>query len=93
VTKDVTHWLSVKANVFKQNRGFDAINPRRTCTLLCILQKPILLHFNTFNAGIKSLRATLPDEIFYWGLCFLNRAFRKYMREKPTNAPIIRSVY
>jgi hypothetical protein len=21
----------------------------------------------TFNAGIKSLRATLPAEIFYWG--------------------------
>jgi hypothetical protein len=29
-----------------------------------------------FNAGIKSLRATLPDEIFYWGFCFLNREFR-----------------
>jgi hypothetical protein len=29
-----------------------------------------------FNAGIKSLRATLPNEIFYWGFCFLNRAFR-----------------
>jgi hypothetical protein len=38
-----------------------------------------------FNPGIKSLRATLPDESFYWGLCFLNRAFRKYMREKLTN--------
>jgi hypothetical protein len=24
----------------------------------------------------------LPDEIFYWGFCFLNRAFRYYMREK-----------
>jgi hypothetical protein len=23
-----------------------------------------------FNAGIKSLRATLPDEIFDWGFCF-----------------------
>jgi hypothetical protein len=22
---------------------------------------------NPFNAGIKSLRATLPAEIFYWG--------------------------
>jgi hypothetical protein len=29
-----------------------------------------------FNAGIKSLRATLPDEKFYWGFYFLNRAFR-----------------
>jgi hypothetical protein len=28
-----------------------------------------------FNAGIKSLRATLPDESFSWGFC-LNRAFR-----------------
>jgi hypothetical protein len=28
------------------------------------------------NAGIKSLRATLPDETFYYGFCFLNRAFR-----------------
>jgi hypothetical protein len=31
---------------------------------------------NPFNTGIKSLRATLPDEIFYWGFFFLNRAFR-----------------
>jgi hypothetical protein len=30
----------------------------------------------TFNAGIKSLRATLNDEIFNCGFCFLNRAFR-----------------
>jgi hypothetical protein len=28
------------------------------------------------GTGIKSLRAKLPDEIFYWGFCFLNRAFR-----------------
>jgi hypothetical protein len=34
-----------------------------------------------------------PDEIFYWGFYFLNRAFRKYMREKPANATIIHSVY
>jgi hypothetical protein len=27
-----------------------------------------------FNAGVKSLRATLPDEIFYCGFCFLNHA-------------------
>jgi hypothetical protein len=33
------------------------------------------------------------DEIFYWGFCFLNRAFREYMREKPTNTTIIHSVY
>jgi hypothetical protein len=25
------------------------------------------------DAGIKSLRATLAGEIFYWGFCFLNR--------------------
>jgi hypothetical protein len=30
--------------------------------------------FEPFNTGIKSLRAALPDEIFYWGVCFLNRA-------------------
>jgi hypothetical protein len=35
-----------------------------------------LLHHQPFNSGIKSLRATLPDEIFYWGVCFLNCAFR-----------------
>jgi hypothetical protein len=29
-----------------------------------------------FDAGIKSLRATLPEENFYWGFCFLNLAFR-----------------
>jgi hypothetical protein len=28
-----------------------------------------------FNTVINSLRATLPDEIFYWEFCFLNRAF------------------
>jgi hypothetical protein len=27
------------------------------------------------NAVTKSLRATLSDEIFYWGFCFLNREF------------------
>jgi hypothetical protein len=32
-----------------------------------------------------------PD--FYWGFCFLNRAFLSYIREKPTNTPIIHSVY
>jgi hypothetical protein len=30
---------------------------------------------------------------FYWGFCFLNRAFRYYMREQPTNATNIHSVY
>jgi hypothetical protein len=29
-----------------------------------------------FKARIKSHRAMLPDEIFYWGFSFLNRAFR-----------------
>jgi hypothetical protein len=28
-----------------------------------------------FKAVIKSLRATLPDEILYWEFCFLNSAF------------------
>jgi hypothetical protein len=28
------------------------------------------------KVGIKSLRVTLPDEIFYWRFCFLNRVFR-----------------
>jgi hypothetical protein len=46
-----------------------------------------------FNAGIKFLRATLTDENFYEGFCYLNRAFRSYMRETPTNTPIIHSVY
>jgi hypothetical protein len=31
--------------------------------------------FNHVNAVIKSLRATLPDGIFYWGFYFLDRAF------------------
>jgi hypothetical protein len=44
---------------------------------------------NRFKAGNKSLRATPLDEIFYWEFCFLNRAFR----EKPSNTPIIYSVY
>jgi hypothetical protein len=38
--------------------------------------KRLLNHDHPFKAGIKSLRATLPDEIFYWGFCFLNSAFR-----------------
>jgi hypothetical protein len=29
-----------------------------------------------FNARIKSLRATLPAEIFYWGFQFLNGSLR-----------------
>jgi hypothetical protein len=37
--------------------------------------KKMLKYYLPFNAEIKSLRATLPDEIFYWGFCFLNRAF------------------
>jgi hypothetical protein len=36
----------------------------------------IPLYLLTLNAEIKSLRATLPDETFYWGFCFLNHAFR-----------------
>jgi hypothetical protein len=32
--------------------------------------------YESFKAGIKSLRATLPDEIFYWEFCFSNRAVR-----------------
>jgi hypothetical protein len=39
--------------------------------------------------GIKSFIATPPDEIFYWEFCFLNRS----IRENPTNATIIHSVY
>jgi hypothetical protein len=29
----------------------------------------------TLNAGIQSIRAMVPEEIFYWAFCFLNRAF------------------
>jgi hypothetical protein len=46
-----------------------------------------------YPAGIKSPRATLPDEIFYWGFCFLNRAFNYNVHEKPTNSTIIHSIY
>jgi hypothetical protein len=56
-----------------------------------ILNRNILYY--PFNAGIKSLRAALPDENFLLGFCFFNRAFRYNMREKPTNATIIHSVY
>jgi hypothetical protein len=31
--------------------------------------------YQPFNAVIKSPRAALPDEIFYWGFCFLNLHF------------------
>jgi hypothetical protein len=37
-----------------------------------VLRKNVCL---PYKAGIKSLLATLPDENFYWGICFLNRAF------------------
>jgi hypothetical protein len=33
-------------------------------------------YINPFIAEIKSLCATVPDEIFYWGFCLLDRAFR-----------------
>jgi hypothetical protein len=49
--------------------------------------------FQLLNAGIKSLRATLSDEMFYWGFFFMKRAFREYMRDKPTNATINHSLY
>jgi hypothetical protein len=32
-------------------------------------------------------------KFFTGGYCFLNRAFRLYMREKPTNTQITHSVY
>jgi hypothetical protein len=41
-----------------------------------VIPRQIIATFLPFNAGIKSLRATLDDEIFYWEFCFLNRAFR-----------------
>jgi hypothetical protein len=33
------------------------------------------LYMSISLCGIKSLRATLPDEIFYWGFCFLTVHF------------------
>jgi hypothetical protein len=37
----------------------------------------VWVQYSPFNAGIKSLRATLPDDIFFYlEFCFLNRAFR-----------------
>jgi hypothetical protein len=38
------------------------------CTFLHILHEVIE---QSFNAGIKSLHATLPNEIFYWGFLLL----------------------
>jgi hypothetical protein len=41
-----------------------------------VFTEQFVIYSQPFNAGIKSLRAALPDEMFYWGFCFLNRAFR-----------------
>jgi hypothetical protein len=47
-----------------------------TCPL-CEVCSPETTHYPVaFNAEIKPVRATLPDGSFYWGVCFLNRAFR-----------------
>jgi hypothetical protein len=32
-------------------------------------------NINALTPELKHLRAKLPDGIFYWGFCFLNRAF------------------
>jgi hypothetical protein len=49
------------------------------------------------NAVVGTLKHEQPGEMFLLAcevrFCFLNRAFRYYMREKPTNATIINSVY
>jgi hypothetical protein len=77
--------------VFPLRQGSGEVNPLNSHSHRQDIrrQKPQL----TVSTGIKSLHATLPDGIFYWGFCFLNCAFRKYMREKPTNATIIHPVY
>jgi hypothetical protein len=45
---------------------------RKSCLFWCLAVKRGVLPaqfrgLQPFNAGIKSLRATLPDDIFYWG--------------------------
>jgi hypothetical protein len=55
---------------------------------------PLFKQYESFNAGIKSLRATLPDENFYRGVLHLEPCISLIqMRKKPTNVPIIHSVY
>jgi hypothetical protein len=40
-----------------------------------IIREELIARAYPLNFGIKSLRATLSDEIFYCGFYFLNRAF------------------
>jgi hypothetical protein len=49
----------------------------------------------TLNAAIKSVRATLPDEIFLLGILLLEPCVSLIysMLEKATDAPVIHSVY
>jgi hypothetical protein len=54
--------------------------------LVSVVVNPLMLELN------PSAQRCLM-RFFYWGFCFLNHAFCYYMREKPTNTPIIHSVY
>jgi hypothetical protein len=52
-----------------------------------------LVTINPLTQEINPSSQRYLTRIFYWGFCFLNRAFRLYMRENPTNTTIIHSVY
>jgi hypothetical protein len=45
--------------------------------------------FNPLTDKLNPSAQRCLTRFFYWGFCFLNRAFRQYMREKPTNVTII----
>jgi hypothetical protein len=48
---------------------------------------------NTLTPELNLSAQRSLTSFFYWVFCFLNRAFRYYMREKTINTPIIHSVY
>jgi hypothetical protein len=75
-------------NILSENLRLLVLEGKVTLTLS-------LLMSNIYGAPSKArnLSHIYVDGTFYWGFCFLNRAFRNYMREKPTNTPIIHSVY
>jgi hypothetical protein len=55
--------------------------------------KPKAAFFSPLTPELNSSAQRFLTIFFYWGFCFLNRAFCYYMREKPTNATIMHSAY
>jgi hypothetical protein len=49
--------------------------------------------FNSLTPELNPSAQRCLTRFFNWRFCFLNRAFRLHMPEKPTNTSIIHSVH